>query len=93
MQGTNCCSLFFFFYSLDTSLPLFIFFFTSALWGGTGRQKEAVVSLIPENPFCRKTCRCVQDGEGAAALMTQPALHTEGQRLMTSSFLCLSAFP
>lgn len=38
-----------------------------------------MVSLIPENLFCRKTCRCVQDGEG---LMTQPALHTEGQRVM-----------
>lgn len=76
------------------SLPLLIFFFfTSALWGGTGRQKEAVVSLIPKNLFCRKTCRCVQDGEGAAALMTQPALHTEGQRVMTGSFLYFSPFP
>lgn len=74
-------------------LSLFPFFFTSAPWGGTGRQKGAVVSLIPENLFCRKTCRCVQDGEGAAALMTQPALHTEGQRVTGNERLLPLSFP
>lgn len=94
-QGTNCCSSFFsVFYDTVSAFVLF-FFFTSALWDGTRRQKEAVVSLIPENLLCRKTCRCVQDGEGVAALMTQPALHAEGQRVMgmTGSLLCLSPFP
>lgn len=52
-----------------------------------------MVSLIPENLFCRKTCRCVQDGEGAAALMTQPALHTEGQRVTGNERLLPLSFP
>lgn len=59
------------------SPPLFLFFFQC--WGGWEWKIEAVVSLIPENLFCRKTRRCVPDGEGVAALMTQPAVHIAGR--------------
>lgn len=70
---TAAVSFFFYivFYDIVTAFVPWVFFLLSGLGGGTGRQKDAAVSLIPENLFCRKTCPWVR-GDGRSGCMHDP---------------------
>lgn len=71
------------------------------LGGGSGRQREAVVSLTPENPFCRKNRRCVPSRMGKERPRSWhnlqragwPGAMRDGSRLPLSSPFLSSVHP